>query len=403
MPQGASIGSTTPPSDESLPQGVQELSDMGLLPDKIEGEDTTNFIEGINDGFYGLPCMEDEHGRKIIQFIEGVSPDDIEGEDTTESFDWSEMDDEFYYFLPCMEDEHGRKIIQLKGEKLHPSSDASDICNDAFKKIVDPIGFCHLSDEYMNIYWEEFKKKANTGSYDQDLYKKAFVKKCKGRYFKYINNLKRRKNKPAYFTNVMWKAYTDAWKMLEAAGGCSANCEQEQEKAHSSHSNDSVSYAGTTETMSEKSDGKRPAYFDLPNMTRKRAKKNSLEICPNCTVMAAQIRDMVSAGVLQLPGIENASDITSSASVGPVDNDSPASVGTPDIDPITYNEIAERLIGEKVEKLKNEMRLSSKLQVDECVAKVKAKLDQEMAATKEKIQQMKSLIEQYQQMKRQID
>ena len=112
---------------------------------------------------------------------------------------------------------------------------------------------------------------------------------------------------------------------------------------------------------------------------------------------------MVSAGVLQLPGIENASDITSSASVGPVDNDSPASVGTPDIDPITYNEIAERLIGEKVEKLKNEMRLSSKLQVDECVAKVKAKLDQEMAATKEKIQQMKSLIEQYQQMKRQID
>ncbi|KAL1548288.1 hypothetical protein AAHA92_16535 [Salvia divinorum] len=78
-----------------------------------------------------------------------------------------------------MEDEHGRKFIKLKGEKLYPSSDVTNICNDAFKKIVDPIGFSHkdLSDEYMNIYWEEFKKNVNMEGYDQDLYKKAFVKK----------------------------------------------------------------------------------------------------------------------------------------------------------------------------------------------------------------------------------
>ncbi|KAL1548286.1 hypothetical protein AAHA92_16533 [Salvia divinorum] len=269
MPRAASVGSTTPPSDDYPPQGVLELLDMGL------------------------------------------SPDNIEADDTTDSFDWSEMDDDFHYFLPCMEDEHGRKIIQLRGENLHPSTDASDICDDAFKKIVDPIGFCHLSDEYMNIYWEEFKKKANTGSYDQDLYKKAFVKKCKGRYDKYIYNLKRRKKKPAYFTGVMWKAYTDAWKTLEAADGSSANCKLGQETAHGTHSNDSVSYAETTETMSKKNDGKRPANFDLSNMTRKRTKKKSLEICSMCTLMAAQIQDMARAGELQTQGIENPSAITS--------------------------------------------------------------------------------------------
>ncbi|XP_042047698.1 uncharacterized protein LOC121793720 [Salvia splendens] len=120
MSQEASTGSTTSPSDDSSPQCVLEMFRMVLLPDNNHN---------------------------------------IEEEDTADSsFDWSEWDEDDFYTLPCMEDELGRKMIKPKGEKLVPSSDVSDICNDAFKKIVDPIGHKDLYDEYMNIYWEEFKK-----------------------------------------------------------------------------------------------------------------------------------------------------------------------------------------------------------------------------------------------------
>ena len=79
MSQEASTGSTTSPSDDSLPRCVLEMFRMILLPDNNHN---------------------------------------IEEEDTADSsFDWSEWDEDDFYTLPCMEDEHGRKMIKLKGEK----------------------------------------------------------------------------------------------------------------------------------------------------------------------------------------------------------------------------------------------------------------------------------------------
>lgn len=75
MSQEGSTGSTTSPSDDSSPQCVLEMFRMVLLPDNKQGEDTDS------------------------------------------SFDWSECDEDDFYSLPCMEDEHGRKMIKLKGEK----------------------------------------------------------------------------------------------------------------------------------------------------------------------------------------------------------------------------------------------------------------------------------------------
>ncbi|XP_047979469.1 uncharacterized protein LOC125221394 [Salvia hispanica] len=104
-------------------------------------------------------------------------------------------------------DARGRIYVHLRGDKLCPTGVVANICNKAFKHIVDPGAYSQatLSDEYIEHYWKEFEVEC----------KKAFHSQCKARYGDIMGYKKKTMKKPAYFTDDQWTKCTDAWNLPE--------------------------------------------------------------------------------------------------------------------------------------------------------------------------------------------
>ncbi|XP_042013213.1 uncharacterized protein LOC121761649 [Salvia splendens] len=142
------------------------------------------------------------------------------------------------------------------GKYLHPSGVVASICTYNFKQIVDPNGFSQktLTNEYINLYWAEFKKSANCEAYDQDECNKAFISKCKVRYGDFITYYKKNKQKPPFYTYAQWLNYQKGWNLpesIEASERYSENRRQWLETTVGTHSNGCISFAETAAKMAK--------------------------------------------------------------------------------------------------------------------------------------------------------
>ncbi|XP_047965790.1 uncharacterized protein LOC125210273 [Salvia hispanica] len=178
---------------------------------------------------------------------------------------------------------------------LHPTGVVANICNKAFKHIVDPRGYSQakLSEEYIEHYWKEFEK--------------AFRSQCKARYGDYIGYKRKTMKKPAYFTDVQWTTYIDAWKLpenIKVSERCSRNRRQGREKAFGKHCNGCVPFEEIVEKMIEENDEIMLQFMDVYGRTHTFKKKDSQGLVSQ---RATQIRDDVRtrAEELRVEGVEN--------------------------------------------------------------------------------------------------
>ncbi|XP_047937805.1 uncharacterized protein LOC125185324 [Salvia hispanica] len=206
-------------------------------------------------------------------------------------------------------DARGRIYVQLRDGTLRPTGVVANICNKAFKHIVDPGGYSQakLSEEYINHYWKEFEKDANCEAYDQVECKKAFHSQCKARYGDYIGYKRKTMKKPAYFTDAQWTTYTDAWQLpenIKVSERCSRNRRQGRAKAFGTHCNGCIPFEETVEIMTEENDGIMPPFVDIFGRTHTFKTKDSQGLVSE---RATQIRDDVRtrAEELRAEGVEN--------------------------------------------------------------------------------------------------
>ncbi|XP_042018201.1 uncharacterized protein LOC121765967 [Salvia splendens] len=72
--------------------------------------------------------------------------------------------------------------------------------------------------------------------------------------------------KPAYFMDVQWTTYTDAWKLpenIKVCERCSTNRRQGREKAFGTHCNGCITFEETVENMTEENNWILPTFVDV--------------------------------------------------------------------------------------------------------------------------------------------
>ncbi|KAG6400617.1 hypothetical protein SASPL_137458 [Salvia splendens] len=95
---------------------------------------------------------------------------------------------------------------------------------------------------------------------------KSFKHICKARYDDSMGYKRKSMKKPAYFMDVQWMTYTDAWKLpenIKVCERCSTNRRQGREKAFGTHCNGCITFEETVEKMTEENNWILPTFVDV--------------------------------------------------------------------------------------------------------------------------------------------